>query len=254
MSADESKIHLEADGAQLRVTGPDDLLTDDVVAALITDKVVLQMLVDVLGPVTVISAGTPPVWPPRGGFVPAWRRVSPTRPLIVLPSEQVLGRRVDPFTAEPPTAPCQTCTLTQTTSAPSEAIFDTGPWQTCSRCGGRRWRSTLDGDECAACGPPPGRESVAITWVRAGSGWVCSRCHPPAPTDDMRTICEICGGKGRCRPDHDVQLRRFGERLLRRTRNAAKQEMIRAALAALPAVEVSARDGSRLSRVRRKGH
>src|SRR5262249_25510788 len=122
MSADESKIHLEADGAQLRVTGPDDLLTDDVVAALITDKVVLQMLVDVLRPVTVISARTPPVWPPRGGFVPAWRRVSPTRPLIVLPSEQVLGRRVDPFTAEPPTAPCQTCTLTQTTSAASEAI------------------------------------------------------------------------------------------------------------------------------------
>src|SRR5262249_7145451 len=134
-------------------------------------------------------------------------------------------------------------------SAPSEAIFYTGPWQTCSRCGGRRWRSTSQGDVCAACGPSSGREPVAATWVRTGGGWVCTRCHPPAPTDDTRTICEICGGKGRRRPDHDVQLRRLGERLLRRTRSAAKQETIRAALAALPAVEVSAPDASRLSRV-----
>src|SRR5262249_714375 len=162
-----SKIHLEADGAQLRVTGPDDLLTDDVVAALITDKVVLQMLVDVLGPVTVISARTPPVWPPRGGVRPAWGRGAPPRPPMRLPRQQVVGWRVERFSGEAATAACQTCTLTQTTSAASEAIFDTGPWQTCSRCGGRRWRSTLDGDECAACGPPPGRESVAITWVRA---------------------------------------------------------------------------------------
>jgi hypothetical protein len=236
MSADESETHLKADGAQLRVTGPDELLTDDVVAALIADKVALQMVVDIFGPVTVVSAGTLPVWPPRGGFVPAWRRVSPTRPLIVVPSERVSGR-VDPFTVEPPTAPCPTCAATRTRSAAPEAIFDTGYGQTCSRCRGRRWRSTPEGDVCVACGPPSGREPVAATWVRAGGGWTCSRCHPPAPTDDTRTICEICAGKGQCRPDHDVQLRRFGERLLRRTRNAAKKEAIRAALAALSAVE-----------------
>jgi hypothetical protein len=248
----DDRVVLDADGGQLCVDGPDDVV-DEVATALAADKEALALVIDAFGPVEVVSAGTATVWPPRGGFVPAWRRVSPARPLIVLPSEQGLGRGVDPFTAEPPTAPCP-CTVTQTTSAPSEAIFDTGPWQTCSRCGGRRWRSTPDGDECAACGPPPGRESVAPTWVRAGGGWTCTRCHPPTPPDDTRTICEICGGKGRCRPDHDVQLRRFGERLLRRTRNAAKQETIRAALAALPAVEVSAPDVFRLSRMRRKGH
>jgi hypothetical protein len=100
-----------------------------------------------------------------------------------------------------------------------------------------------------ACGPPSGHQLVAATWVRAGDGWICSRCHPPERPDDTRTICEICGGKGQCHPDHDVQLRRFGERLLRRTRSAAKQETIRAALAALPAVDVSTADVSRPSRV-----
>jgi len=248
----DDQVVLDVDDGQLCVDGPDDVV-DEVATALAADKEALALVVDAFGPVEVVSAGTPPVWPPRGGFVPAWRRVSPTRPLIVLPSERVSGQ-VDPFTVEPPTAPCPTCAATRTRSAAPEAIFDTGSWQTCSRCGGRRWRSTPEGDACAACGPPSGCEPVEATWVRAGGGWTCTRCHPPVPTDDTRIICEICGGKGRCRPDHDVQLRRFGERLLRRTHNAAKQETIRAALAALPAVDVAAPDGSRLSRVRRKGH
>jgi hypothetical protein len=247
----DDQVVLDVDDGQLCVDGPDDVV-DDVATALTADKEALALIVDAFGPVEVVSAGTPPVWPPRGGFVPAWRRVSATRPLIVLPSERVSGL-VDPFAVEPPTAPCPTCAVTRTRSAAPEEIFDTGPWQTCSRCGGRRWRSTPEGDVCVACGPPSGREPVATTWVRAGGGWVCTRCHPPAPTDDTRTICEICGGKGRCRPDHDMQLRRFGERLLRRTRSAAKQETIRAALAALPAVEVSAPNVSRLSRIVQSG-
>jgi hypothetical protein len=250
VSCDE-KVILDVVDGRLGVDGPDDVV-DAVATVLAADKMALQMLVDFFCPVTVISAGTAPVWPPKGGFVPAWRRVSSTRPLIILPSERVSGG-VEPFTVEPPTVPCPTCAVTRARSAAPEAIFDTGRWQTCSRCGGRRWRSTPEGDVCVACGPPSGHEPVATTWVRAGDGWICNRCHPPEPPDDTRTICEICGGKGQCRPDHDVQLRRFGERLLRQTRNAAKQEMIRAALAALPAVEVSAHDGSRLSR-RRKGH
>jgi hypothetical protein len=251
VSRDE-KVVLDVVDGHLGVEGPDDVV-DTVATALAADKVALQMVVDVFGPVTVVSAGAPPVWPPKGGFVPAWRRVSPTRPLIVLPSERVSGW-VDPFTDGSPTAPCPRCAATRTRSAVPEAIFETGSWQTCSRCEGRRWRSTPEGDVCAACGPLSGREPVAATWVRTGGGWICTRCHPPAPTDDTRAICETCGGKGRCRPDHDVQLRRFGERLLRRTRSAAKQETIRAALAALPPVEVCAPDVSRLSRMRRKGH
>jgi hypothetical protein len=237
VSRDE-KVVLDVVDGHLGVDGPDDVV-DTVAAALAADKVALQRVVDVFGPVTVVSAGTLRVWPPKGGVVPAWRRVSRTRPLIVLPSERVSGR-VDPFAVEPPTAPCPMCAMTRARSAAPKAIFDTGSWQTCSRCGARRWRSTAEGDVCAVCGPPSGREPVAATWVQAGGSWICTRCHPPQPTDDTRTICEICGGKRGCRPDHDVQLRRLGERLLRRTRNAAKQETIRAALAALPAVEESA--------------
>ena len=75
---------------------------------------------------------------------------------------------------------------------------------------------------------------MAATWIRAGDGWVCSRCHPPVPPDD-REVCGVCQGKGRCRPDHTARLRQFGEAMLRRTRNAAMQAKIRAALAALEA-------------------
>src|SRR5262249_60739124 len=103
-------------GAQRWVPGPDELLPAGVSATLAADKVALQMVVDVFGPLTVVSAGTPPVWPPKGGFVPAWRRVSPTRPLIVLPSERGSGW-VDPFTVQPPTAPCPTCAPSRPRSA-----------------------------------------------------------------------------------------------------------------------------------------
>jgi hypothetical protein len=249
----DDRIVLEVVDGDLDVVGPDTALTPEAVAALCEIKDALRLVAEVFPGVSIVTVDVPKRWPPPGGFVPAWRRLSSTRPLILLPSEHVSGW-VDPFTIEPPTAPCPTCAMTRTRSVAPEEIFDTGLWQTCSRCGGRRWRSTPEGDICVACGASSGREPVAATWVRAGGGWACTRCHPPVPTDDTRIVCEICGGKGRCRPDHDVQLRRFGERLLRRTRSAAKQETIRAALAALPAVEVSAPDGSRLSRVRRKGH
>jgi hypothetical protein len=33
------------------------------------------------------------------------------------------------------------------------AVFETGPWQVCLRCGGRRWRHRVRGDECVTCTP-----------------------------------------------------------------------------------------------------
>jgi len=114
---------------------------------------------------------------------------------------------------------------------PSETVFETRGWQTCGRCQGHRWRSALTGDVCVTCAPS-GAESLPATWVRAGAGWVCSRCYPPVPTND-RLVCAICGGKGACRPDHDDRLRQFGEQLFRRTRSQKKQEQIRTALVAL---------------------
>jgi hypothetical protein len=58
---------------------------------------------------------------------------------------------------------------------------------------------------------------------------------PPAPTsDDWRLVCPVCDGKGRCRDDHDLHLRRAGERLLRRTKSEKRRAQIEAALATLP--------------------
>jgi hypothetical protein len=213
------------------VDGPEDILTDDVVAALGVDKAILQMICEVFGPVTVGAVATPAVWPPRGGFVPAWRRVRPGQPLIVLPSEHV-PNAINPFAPEPPSISCPTCTVQQTKPAVTEHVFETGPWQTCGRCGGCRWRSTEAGDVCVACGPRPGRAPAAATWVRAGGGWVCSRCHPIPPVDG-REVCGVCQGKGRCRPDHNARLRQLGEAMLRRARSEAMQGKIRAALAAI---------------------
>jgi hypothetical protein len=114
--------------------------------------------------------------------------------------------------------PCPTCATTGPTSMlPGATVviepkitFTTGPWQVCSRCQGREWRSTPDGDECAACEPPPSRAPVASTWVRAGAGWTCALCHP-APPVDPRPVCRYCGGKGACH-DHAAEARRREER------------------------------------------
>jgi hypothetical protein len=241
-------IRLEVDGDSLLATGPEELLSDDVVAALGADKQALLAIAEVFPGVAVVSAGTNPTWPPKGGIVPAWRRVSSRKPLIVFPSEQTPST-IAPFAVEPPSTPCPTCTVPQGVQPASERIFETGPWQVCARCQGRRWRATASGDECVACGPAPGRESVPSTWVWSKSAWSCSRCHPPVPPDD-RELCEICGAKGRpCGPDHVVRLRQLGEQLLRRTRSAKKRAAIAAALAALPAAEAPAPVASRHSEV-----
>jgi hypothetical protein len=134
---------------------------------------------------------------------------------------------VDHHTVDPPSFPCPTCTTTQLTSPEvnvtikPEVSFTTGPWQTCTRCGGRRWRVTPDGDVCSACGPPPGHAPVAATWVRAGDGWACARCHP-APPVDPRPVCRYCRGKGACR-DHAAEARQREERQRRRAQRRAEK-------------------------------
>jgi hypothetical protein len=134
---------------------------------------------------------------------------------------------VDYYTAEPPAVPCPTCTTAQTTAfetnvgIESERTFTTGPWQTCFRCGGHEWRVTASGDVCVACGPPPGHAPVAATWVRAGDGWTCSRCHP-APPVDLRPVCRYCRGKGACR-DHAAEARQREERRQQRAQRRAQK-------------------------------
>jgi hypothetical protein len=243
---DEPRIVLEADGEHLAVSGPPDLLTDAVVEALRAERAALQLVVEVFGPVTVASAGTNPTWPPRGGFTPSWRRLSARKPLVVLPSEAMVGE-ISPHAEDPPAVSCPTCAVAEpAVSARVGDLYESGPWQVCSRCQGRRWLVTAHGDVCAACEPegalaPP-------TWVRSGDGWVCSRCHPPVAPDD-RPVCEICGGKGACRPDHPQRLRQLGMQLLKKTRSARRQAEIRAALDALPVVDVPAPEPSRHAEV-----
>src|SRR5262249_40878472 len=101
-------ILLEVDQGFLAITGPD-AVVDDVVATLAADKEALQAVVDVFGPVTVVAADTSAVWPPKGGVVPAWRRVVSTRPLVVLPTEA--RPAIDPFAAEAPAVPCPICAV-----------------------------------------------------------------------------------------------------------------------------------------------
>jgi hypothetical protein len=229
----DDAVVLDADADGLIVTGPDDVV-DAVAAALAADKAALELVVEIFGPVTVVAAGVAQPWPPKGGFVPAWRRLLPRKPLIVLPSEHVVGR-VAPYATEPPTTPCPVCAEREPkcyASSPTSS-WETGPWQTCTRCGSRRWRWSAAGDECVACGPMPGTELPPATWVRAGTGWACSRCHPPVPPDP-RAVCAICGGKGRCRPDHNDRLRAHAVRLLKKTKSEQRRRQIEAALAALP--------------------
>jgi hypothetical protein len=60
---------------------------------------------------------------------------------------------------------------------------------------------------------------------------------PPAPIpDDWRQVCPTCGGKSRCRPDHDLRLRQVAERMLRKTTSAKRRALLGAALARLPIV------------------
>ncbi len=66
---DPDEILIDIDGDKLLVDGPDDVV-DDMAATLAADKAALQTVVEIFGPVTVISAGTPTPWPPKGGFVP----------------------------------------------------------------------------------------------------------------------------------------------------------------------------------------
>jgi hypothetical protein len=225
----------------LIVDGPVDVL-EGAATALAADKQALELVVEVFGPVEVLSANTRAVWSPPGGFDPSQRRLTRGLPLVVLPSEH---GAIDPYADEPPTLPCPVCTVEQVHPT-LERTCATGPWQSCSTCGGRQWHTTAQGDVCVACGPP----SYAIapsTWVRCGSGWTCSRCHPPARPYD-REVCPICGGKGQCRPDHDSKLRLAGEKLLRRTRSVKKRAAIEHALAALPASEEQPPDPLRRSR------
>jgi hypothetical protein len=59
---------------------------------------------------------------------------------------------------------CATCGSTECSGCDREPgsddaapVFETGPWQTCLRCGGRRWRHRgMRGDECATCHPVEG--------------------------------------------------------------------------------------------------
>jgi hypothetical protein len=105
------EVVLELDGAQVVVDGPDDVV-DGVASALAADREALRLVVDVFGPgVGVVAVDVPATWPPKGGFVPAWRRLSARKPLIVLPSETVSGR-VDPYATEAPTLPCSSCGVT----------------------------------------------------------------------------------------------------------------------------------------------
>jgi hypothetical protein len=75
------------------------VLDDEQVAALREDKEALTAVAELFGPVQVEQVAGAHVWPPKGGFVPAWRRVRGGKPLIVLRSEQV------PVPTYPPAAP-----------------------------------------------------------------------------------------------------------------------------------------------------
>jgi hypothetical protein len=142
---------------------------------------------------------------------------------------------IDRYTDAPPTTACPVCLERQPKSyvTPRDDTWETGPWLTCTRCGGRRWRWTEDGDVCATCGPMPRAVLPPATWYPAGSGWACSRCHPPIPPDN-RAVCAICGGKGGCRPDHTDRLRAHAVRLLKKAKSAQRRQQIEAALAAPP--------------------
>jgi hypothetical protein len=223
-----SDLVLDLDDGRLRVTGPD-AVVDAVATVLAANKAALRAIVDVFGPVAIVAASAPATWPPKGGFVPAWRRLRSGHPLLILPTERL---SVMPYAPEPPTVPCPTCTLAPRPPVPQGLTFGTGPWQTCLRCQGHRWRSTEHGDECATCGPMPGSELPPATWRRAGTGWVCTQCHPIPPVD-AREVCAICGGKGRCRPDHPARLRAEARRLRTKARSAPQRARINAALAAL---------------------
>jgi hypothetical protein len=156
------------DGRLQVVEVPGGVVLDDAeVTALREDKQALTTVGEVFGPVQVEQVAGSQVWPPKGGFVPAWRRFRGGKPLIVLPSERV------PLPTYPPPAPI---------------------------------------------------------------------------SDDWRLVCPVCGGKGRCRPDHDLQLRRIGERMLRQTRSAKRRAQLEAALAQLPTEPAVAITPSRRSR------
>jgi hypothetical protein len=148
----DDAIRLDVVDGALDLTGSETVLTPAAVESMRGVKDALLVVAEVFPGATVVDVTGPSRWPPRGGFVPAWRRLGRT-PLVVLPSESVPARTYPPPTPEP---------------------------------------------------------------------------------DDWRQVCAVCGGKNKCRPDHNLRLRQHGERLLRRTKSEKRRAQIEAALKQLP--------------------
>jgi hypothetical protein len=201
----DDAIALDVVDGDLDVTGSEAVLTPAVVESLRDVKDALLAVAEIFPGASVVTVTGPSRWPPKGGFVPSWRRLWPGKPLEVIPSEHVVVTSGSVTTHAKPF---------------QEAIFETGAWQVCTRCNGRRWRTTPHGDACVTCPPLPAPDptpSVAAT----------------VPNEGWALVCPICGGKGRCRPDHSLRLRQHGERLLRRTKSEKRRAQIEAALAQL---------------------
>jgi hypothetical protein len=112
---------LQERGFRLRRAGDDiavcpwSQLTDADREALATEKAavldaldLLVLVTDVFGPGVRVVGSRPPIWPPRGGWIPA-------------PS-----RHVDPYTTTPPSVPCPVCA--------SSTWHRAGQGWTCARC------------------------------------------------------------------------------------------------------------------------
>jgi hypothetical protein len=188
------------DGVLRLVEVPDGVVLDDEeIAALRQDKPALMAVVEMFGPVHVEQVAGPRVWPPKGGVVPAWRRVR-GKHLDVIPSHDTT---LDVYAEQQP--------------------------DTCPVCAGRDWH-------------------------RAGAGWTCGTCHPPtgvALNAGWELVCPICGGKGRCWPNHDECLRRELERTLKRTRSPARRAQLAGALALLPPLPPKSNESRQRRAIRR---
>jgi hypothetical protein len=144
-------VVLELEDGRVVVDGPDDAV-DGVASALAADRDALQLVVDVFGSgVGIVAVDVPATWPPRGGFVPAWRRLSARKPLIILPSETVSGR-VDPYATEAPTLPCPSCGLTA-------------------------WHRAGSGWSCRTCHPPVPPDARSRCEICGAVGRPCGPDH-----------------------------------------------------------------------------
>jgi hypothetical protein len=205
----DDAIALDVVDGELDVAGPETALTPEVVESLRDVKDALRIVAEVFPGTTVVDVTGPMRWPPKGGFVPAWRRLRGAMPLVVLPSEHVA---------------VTTGSVTTHAKPFQEAIFETGAWQVCTRCNGRRWRTTPHGDVCVTCPPLLAQDptpSVTVT----------------VPNEGWESVCAVCGGKNRCRPDHDLRLRQVAARMLRlKSTGAKRRAILEAALDRLPII------------------